>query len=94
MMVIEFTQDDSAYLEWIEKNPSGYVLNSRRMADPAYMVLHKATCPHISISRSSGGYTEKEYIKICSGASNDLLEWGKQQGCRSGVSKKCLICKP
>jgi len=93
-MIIEFKNDDSAYLEWIQKNPSGFVLNARRVPDQAYMVLHKSTCPHISISRSYGGFTEKGYIKICSRTSSGLHEWGKQHGCRDGVSKECLICKP
>ena len=56
--MIEFKNDDEAYLDWIQKNPQGFVLNLRQGCDPDYVVLHSATCGMISNSKNlPGAYT-------------------------------------
>jgi hypothetical protein len=53
--MIRFNDDDQSYLAWIAAHPRGYVLNIRHEPDPKYVVLHRATCPSISIDRHAEG---------------------------------------
>lgn len=46
--VVEFKDNDEKYFKWLSQHPSAYVINTRRVIDAEYMVLHKSTCFHIS----------------------------------------------
>ena len=94
---IEFIGNDEAYLRWLGENQGGYVLNTHRAINPGYMVLHKATCGMIKSTQGipPGGFTERNYIKICSKAVGGLQSWAKQHGRPDGTfSSHCNACKP
>lgn len=97
-MVIVFQDDDSNYLEWINNYVHGYVINTRRKIDEEYMVLHRASCSSIknyNLMAKSGGFTERNYIKICSTNIDDLREWVKVHGREDGkFSSECSRCYP
>ena len=38
-MALVFRDDDAGYLAWIEANPDGYVINTRRQIDANYLVF-------------------------------------------------------
>ncbi len=91
-----FDNDEKAYLDWLQKNSGGFVLNSRRDIDQTYMVLHRSGCYYISryndMSRP-GGFTERSFIKICSTDINDLRAWVRAHGRLDGsFSKECSKC--
>lgn len=94
-MVLEFTDSDIAYLEWISQNSDGFILNSRRKITRRYMVLHAAHCPHVTKYKKylpSGGFTERNYIKVCSPQRRNLLEWVRKHKTKdfSSVCKHCI----
>lgn len=96
--VREFTSDDSVYLRWLDKTPTGFVVNCRRRISPRYMVLHRATCTHLrgyNRSQKPGAYTERDYIKICARNVVSLRAWGRTHGRLDGTfSSTCLDCRP
>jgi hypothetical protein len=62
--VIRFCNDDLKYLDWIASHPDGFVLNVRRVADPDYVILHRARCRSISNDgQAPGAFTERNYQK-------------------------------
>jgi hypothetical protein len=96
-LAAEFVGDDEAYLRWLGKNPTGYVVNTAGAMNPDYMVLHRAACPHISKLESElkGGFTERGYVKVCSTRVEPLREWVRQHGREDGsFSRECNSCRP
>ena len=94
---VEFADDDEAYLRWLSQNPEGHVVNTARVMNPNYMVLHRATCPHISKLEPElrGGFTERGYLKICSAHVEPLREWVRRHGREDGsFSSECNSCHP
>jgi hypothetical protein len=93
-----FDSDDSPYYRWLEMHPHGYVLNTSRGRSADHMVLHSAKCPHISQplhESASGGFTERDYIKICADSIDALQEWVRAHGRPDGsFSSECQKCKP
>src|SRR5437879_3046673 len=49
-MHAEVLGNDHEYQRWLADNPNGFVLNTTRTHSPGYMVLHRASCPHISVA--------------------------------------------
>ncbi|MEZ9896613.1 HNH endonuclease [Vibrio breoganii] len=93
---LEIIGDDQFYLNWLVRNPDGYVVNCRTTKD-SYRVLHRSTCRHISLlssSASSGGFTERHYIKVCATTVEALKKWsfdnGATQECFSSICKHCV----
>ncbi len=92
---IVFEGDDVGYLEWLSAHPEGYVLNTRRPnGDPDYIVLHRATCRHISRgTHRHGAWTERKYLKICAISLSELQSVAQRFGSRDGsFSKACSFC--
>jgi hypothetical protein len=87
--VIIFIQDDEAYLHWIDQNPSGFVVNAYRRPTPAYLVLHRAICPHVSTAVRTN-WTTTQYIKICSADLDELQLWAKRDV--GGEVRVCGFC--
>jgi hypothetical protein len=91
--LIEFKDDDIAYLRWLNMHPDGYVVNTTRNKSPDYMVLHRASCQSISQYSSiakPGGFTERGYIKVCADQLNSLKSWVRRSGCPNGTfSSEC-----
>jgi hypothetical protein len=87
-----FQDDEHGYLAWLEQHPRGFVINTTRKF--AYCRLHRAMCRDISTytlkgPRQPGGFTENQYIKICSVKSRSLERWHKQ----TKVPGSLLVCK-
>jgi hypothetical protein len=94
-----FKDDDTQYLRWLANHPDGYVVNTQRGISPHYMVLHRATCPTISVPGSRarpGGFTERGYAKACADTVLALRAWVQANGRLDGTfsSEACPFCKP
>lgn len=72
--MIQFCDNDAAYLEWISANEQGFVLNTYRSPRPDYIRLHRATCHLIRGVPSNGARWTSTYVKVCGGRS-DLERW-------------------
>ncbi len=89
----KFDRDDDGYLDWLEANPHGFVLNSYRRPHPRYLTLHRATCK--SVSRTAEPpvrWTTSDFIKVCSADVADIDAW-----CRTevgGTPQPCGMCDP
>jgi hypothetical protein len=95
-MATVFDNDDQAYQHWLAANPDGYVINTPRGMPASYMVLHHARCSTIrdyNQMAQQGGFTERQYVKICSPTVDDLREWVRQNGRPDGTfSSECSLC--
>jgi hypothetical protein len=96
-MAIVIENDDSRYLEWLRRNPKGFVVNLRRAIDSEYAVLHKATCRTINrypgMEDTPGGFTERNYVKLCGTTIQDCGAYLRQRTQQSSVfSKECKLC--
>jgi len=96
--VYEFEGDDEKYLKWIFQNPYGYVINTPRSMPLDYMLLHRSSCSTISEytgTAKRGGFTERDYIKICAEDIDSLRSWVRQHGRPDGsFSGECHHCEP
>ena len=90
-----FDGDDAGYLDWLARNPYGYVVNVRRRLDPEYVVLHRATCGSISATLVAGAYTERDYVKLCGRSFADVCQAPTYCGRAKGsFTKRCSHCNP
>ena len=102
MAALEFRDNDAGYLTWLHQNQAGFVVNTRRRQDhrydPQYMVLHSANCWSIGVANGAvapGGFTEREYQKICATSMGELETWVAAHGRPDGsFSKVCSHCAP
>lgn len=93
--VITFAQDDEGYLEWTDRHPAGYVINTMRPPNPRYLVLHRATCYHITTPDhrfSSTSWTGNDYSKVCGPRRADLFAWTRRQF--GSDPARCQHCDP
>jgi hypothetical protein len=86
--MIVFINEDEAYLHWLDQNPDGVVLNTRRRPSAEYLKLHRASCLFVSTSKRQN-WTTGQYIKICSLDKKELADWVRTEfgteldpGCR------------
>ena len=96
-MVEEFTDNDEKYQKWLAQNPNGFVVNTPRNRSTDYMVLHRATCSLIrnyTEMAQPGGFTERQYIKICSNDIKKIEEWIIDKYRAITFSKICSRCDP
>jgi len=73
-----FDSGDESFLEWMENNPEGYVLNVKRKPSSGFAVFHDSQCSHISgvlSSHRSDAHTKHEKIKVCAEETEPLVEW-------------------
>lgn len=98
MSAILLDNDDTEYLTWGRSHPTGSVINTFRNRDPGYMVLHRANCRTItknSGNAAPGGFTERDFIKICALDIGYLQEWARQNDRPDGsFSSECNHCDP
>ncbi len=79
--------NDAAYYDWLDANPSGFVLNSdKRRTNPDYPMLHGSLCFHIN-DKEWPNYTTAEYMKVCSLDRSELEVWVHRDGRRDEFSK-------
>lgn len=87
--MIIFIDVDDAYLHWIDQNSTGFVVNSRRRPTSKYLILHRATCSHISgVARTN--WTTDQYIKVCAADLKPLENWARDEV--GGELKPCGVC--
>jgi hypothetical protein len=91
----EFTDDDHGYAVWIEENPTGLILNTRRNPGASYTVLHRACCQTISKPRDDGAYTGRGYRKVVATTIDELRSYTRSLGRTDGsFSAVCSKCEP
>ena len=94
----EFLYNEAGYLAWVREHPAGFVLHTERNQNPYYMILHRATCPQISeysAKMRPGGFTERDFIKICALDVACLRQWVSKHGRPDGsFSSMCSVCQP
>ncbi len=89
-----FKDDDNGYLQWVNTNQKGFVVNTNRQPNPEYLIVHLATCYTITGTPTGGINWTKDYIKICS------LDRMELDSCltilfpASGGLEPCKVCKP
>ena len=83
-----FKEDDSGFFRWLDGHPDGYFINAERNPKPNYLVLHRPSCPHFD--GSPDVHWTMNYIKICSTARSDLVEWAA--GEVGGDATLCTSC--
>ena len=90
--IVRFERDDEGYLAWLAANPSGFVINCAPNPSTDYLVLHRASCMHISVSGTNMEHWTHEYIKVCAPRNGALLRWGEEEV--GGRPTKCQTCAP
>lgn len=81
---LDIPDADKDYLDWINKNANGYVLNIPKNHETISFELlskttriHKASCHLISKyskTQKSSSFTGRNYFKVCSVNESDLTE--------------------
>jgi hypothetical protein len=84
-----FIDDDTGYLDWISRNPDGFVVNTYRNPSPRYLALHRTTCRTITGSPARGRQWTADYIKVC-GDRAELESWATTQ--LHGQLQPCRLC--
>ncbi len=92
MSVIKFVDNDPGYLQWLQANPRGYVLNTYRQPSPNYLIIHRANKGCVSKLQSGAQHFTKDYIKVCSLDLTELNDWARQNV--GGHAKTCGNCRP
>jgi len=88
-MIVE-PSTDAEYNDWLDANPSGFVLNSdKRRTNHNYPMLHGSRCAHIN-DKNWPNYTTEDYLKVCSLNRSELEDWVNRDG--RGM-KFCKDCK-
>ncbi len=75
--------DDAAYLDWLDANPDGYVINTEP-GGRGYAKLHRTICGTI---RYRPPFVGPSYIKICSTSLEEADEWARQR--RGAPAERC-----
>lgn len=97
MTAIVFNSGDKPYINWMDKNPDGFVLNTSPSEGSSYLFFHRSGCHHISqyTSRlSDGAFTTNDYVKVCSTSSGDLVDWAAKFRKKGTTYKSCKTCQP
>jgi len=88
----QFMDDEVGYLQWVNTNPEGFVVNCNRSPSPSYLVLHRAHCGTIIGRPARGRFWTVLFIKICSLDRTELETWAQQQ--IGGNLRPCQRCNP
>ena len=91
-MIQVFDNDDAGYLEWLAANGGGYVLNTTNPATREYLMLHRATCRHVTGSPSNGRQWTVQYLKVVADAAHPIESWCVAR--LDGRPTWCAHCKP
>jgi hypothetical protein len=90
-------KNDKELTRWLHEHPAGYVLHTRRSANPRYMVLHRASCFMIrpKLGTALGSATQFGYRKVCADDVSELQDWVRRHGRLDGsFSSRCRRCRP
>lgn len=91
-MIAIFKDDDNGYLNWINTNPTGFIINCERKPRTTYLFLHRATCFTITGIPARGKVWTKDYIKVCSISKEELEMWARREV--GGKLHSCRLCNP
>lgn len=84
-----FVRDDDGYLDWLARNPDGFVVNTYVRPSPAYFMLHHANCLTINrLQPNAATFTGSEYSKLCGGRA-ELEQEARRLG---GTAQPCTHC--
>jgi hypothetical protein len=88
-----FDQDDDGYVDWLESNPHGFVLNSYRRPKASYLILHQVECKSVSrIAEPPVRWTTSDFIKVCAANVAEIEAWCRKEAGSSPLA--CGKCKP
>lgn len=96
-LITVFKTQDGEYLKWIHGHKDGLVLNTKRIVDSRYMVLHRGDCTTITPNKAyrPGQFAERDYIKVCADSVSELEGWVSRHGRADGTfSLECRRCGP
>jgi hypothetical protein len=96
MAIEAFSDNDTAYLNWIQKYPKGFVINLFK-ENNSFFTLHTSKCSLISQYNNNakrGGFTERQYMKVCADSTQELHDWVIQNRHQNVSFKKCAKCNP
>lgn len=85
-----FENDDEGYLNWLENNPDGFVVNCHNPPGSDYLRLHHASCSHIRTQERTN-WTTNDYMKVCSNSVEALERWAADRT-DGGELEPCQIC--
>ena len=93
IVIFKNRPNDDEFIEWIEENSNGFVLNIDQTKDPSkiykdFPKIHFANCSQLN---KRPGRTTGKYFKVCSNSIEELEQWSwvKYQ---KGLNP-CRICK-
>ncbi len=94
IVIFKNMPNDDEFIEWIDENPKGFVLNIHRRQEPSnihesHPRIHFANCSQLN--KKPGSSTTGDYFKVCSNSIEELEQWSwvKYQ---KGLNP-CRICK-
>jgi len=91
MSVHEYRDDDDGYMEWLHKNPNGYVINIQRSHSATDAHVHDASCSTLKAPISEGLQLTHQYVKVCGRDLVDVQEWTASH--LSEPIPDCGICR-
>jgi hypothetical protein len=80
-----FHEAEQQFLEWIRKNPNGFIISCRSDND---MMLHRPSCHHFNFSEP---VKLTAHQKMCSSDKSELERWASKE---SKILKYCRTCSP
>lgn len=86
--MLEFRDDDPAYVDWIGAYPNGHVINIARGYNPSDARVHRANCRWITGQISRGVTLTGPYVKGCAETLDELALWPTEQ-----VREQILPCR-
>lgn len=77
IVIFKNMPNDDEYIQWIEENSNGFVLNIDQTKDPFkiykdYPKIHFANCGQLN---KRSGRTTGKYFKVCSNSIEELEQW-------------------
>jgi len=72
------------------RTPTGFVVNTTRSPQRDYLMLHRASCRHIS--GDQGKRWTDQYVKVCGPSTALLEEWAAEEV--GGEALPCGWCQP
>lgn len=88
-----FVDDDEGFLAWLTSHLGGYIVNTTREPRADYLILHRATCPHLGRPNAGVNWT-KDYIKICAEEIDELARWARSHVIGASQLTPCRVCRP
>lgn len=100
-MIKEFSELDKPYLEWMVKNPSGFVLavNTSKKSKEKLKFHRSNMCLHISVLGKNAidkdrFFTGNKKMKVCSLNAKEIVEWALNNRREASTYSICKTCSP